>query len=57
MKDHAEIGNWSIMTNLDIIFYVVVSRYRFVKIGDSPQYPAEFRNGQLTAELRRKKIS
>ena len=57
MKDHAEIGNWSIMTNLDMIFYVVVSRYRFVKIGNSPQYPAEFRNGQLTAELGRKKIS
>ena len=35
------------MINLDMIFYVVVSLNRFVKIWNSPQSPAEFRNGQL----------
>ena len=38
------------MTNLNMIFHVVVSVvsvYRFVKIWNSPQFPAEFRNGQL----------
>ena len=34
------------MTNLNMIFHVVVSVYRFVKIWNSPQFPAEFRNGQ-----------
>ena len=34
------------MTNLDMILYVLASLYRFVKIGKSPQFPAEFRNGQ-----------
>ena len=32
------------MTNLDMIFHVVVSVYRLVKIWNSPQFPAEFRN-------------
>ena len=35
------------MTNLNMIFYVVVLVYRFVKIWNSPQFPAEFRNDQL----------
>ena len=34
------------MTNLNIIFHVVVSGYRFAKIWNSLQFPAEFRNGQ-----------
>ena len=33
------------MTNLNMIFYVMVSDYRLVKIWNSPQVPAEFRNG------------
>ena len=36
------------MSNLNISFHVVVSVYRFVKIWNSPQFPAEFRNGQLS---------
>ena len=35
------------MTNLNMIFHVVVSVYRLVKIWISPQFPAEFPNGQL----------
>ena len=34
------------MTNLKVIFYVVVSAYQFVKILKVVQFPAEFRNGQ-----------
>ena len=34
------------VTNLNMIFHVVVSLYRLVKIWNSPQSPAEFRNGQ-----------
>ena len=34
------------MTNLNMIFHVVVSVYRLVEIWNSPQFPAEFRNGQ-----------
>ena len=34
------------MTNLNMVFHVVVLVYRFVKIWNSPQCPAEFRNGQ-----------
>ena len=33
------------MTNLNMIFHVVVSVYRFVKIWNSPQFLAEFRSG------------
>ena len=33
------------MTSLDMIFHVVVSVYRSLKIWNSPQFPAEFRNG------------
>ena len=33
------------MTNLNMIFYVMVSDYRLVKIWNSPQFPSEFRNG------------
>ena len=32
------------MTNLNMIFYLVVSVYRLVKIWNSPQFPDEFRN-------------
>ena len=35
------------MTNLNMIFHVVVSVYRLVKIWNSPQFPDEFRNGQI----------
>ena len=35
------------MTNLNMIFHVVVSVYRLVKIWNSPQFPDEFRNGQF----------
>ena len=34
------------MINLNMIFLVVVSNYRLVKIWNSPQFPAEFRNNQ-----------
>ena len=40
------------MTNLNMIFHVVVSDYRLVKIWNSPQVPAELRNGQYP-ELQR----
>ena len=33
--------------NLDMIFHVMVSVYWLVKIWNSPQFPAEFRNGLL----------
>ena len=33
------------MTNLNMIFHVVMSVYQLVKIRNSPQFPAEFRNG------------
>ena len=36
------------MTNLNMIFHVVLSDYRLVKIRNSPQFPDEFRNGLLT---------
>ena len=35
------------MINLDMIVHVVVSVYRLLKICNSPQFPAEFRNGLL----------
>ena len=34
------------MNNLNMIFHVVVSVYWLVKIWNSPQSPAEFRNSQ-----------
>ena len=40
------------MTNLNMIFHVVVSVYRLVKIWNSPQFPAE-RNGQCIKDLSR----
>ena len=40
------------MTNLNMIFHVVVSVYRLVKIRNSPQFPDEFRNGLLFDRLR-----
>ena len=36
------------LINLDMIFHVVVSVYRLIKIWNSPQFPVEFRNGLLT---------
>ena len=36
------------ITNLNMIFHVVVSVYRLLKIWNSPQFPDEFRNGQLS---------
>ena len=41
------------MTVLYMIFHVMVSVYRFVKIWNLPQFPAIFRNG-LSPEFRRK---
>ena len=35
------------MTNLNMIFHVVVSGYRLIKIWNSLQFPTEFQNGQL----------
>ena len=35
------------MTNLNMIFHVVVSVYWLVKTWNSPQFPAAFRKGQL----------
>ena len=35
------------LCNLNVIFHVVVSVYRLVKIWNSPQFPAEFRNGHI----------
>ena len=40
------------MTNLNMIFHVVVSVYRLVKIRNSPQFPDEFRNGLFVPMLR-----
>ena len=40
------------MTNLSMTFYVVGSVYRLVKIWNSPQFPAEFRNGLMRHRLR-----
>ena len=40
------------MTNLNMIFHVVVSVYRLVKILNSPQSPTEFRNGQCRVKKR-----
>ena len=37
------------MTNLNMIFHVVVPVYRLVKIWNLPQFPDEFRNGQFAA--------
>ena len=41
------------MINLDMIFHVVVSVYRLVKIWNSPQFPVVFRNG-LCSETNQK---
>ena len=35
------------MTNLNMIFHVVVSVYQLVKIWNSPKFPDEFRNCEL----------
>ena len=39
------------MTNLNVIFRVVASVYRLITIGNSPQFPVEFRNGLLWSKL------
>ena len=39
------------MANLNMVFHVVVSVYRLVKIWNSPQFLPEFRNGQLLNNL------
>ena len=36
------------MTNLDMIFYMVVSIYKLDQICNSSQSPAQFQSGQLT---------
>ena len=40
------------MINLNVIFHMVGSVYRLVKIRNSPQFPVEFRNGLLRAAFR-----
>ena len=45
---HPKIIMLGQMINLDMIFHVVVSVYRLVKIWNSPQVPVEFRNGLIT---------
>ena len=35
------------MTNLNVIFHVVVSIYQLVAVWNSPQFPVEFRNGLM----------
>ena len=37
--------------NLNMIFHVVISVYRLIKIWNSPQFPAEFRNSQWVNEI------
>ena len=39
------------MTNLNMIFHVLVSVYRLVKIWNSPQFPDEFRNSLVKHHL------
>ena len=39
------------MTNLNRIFHMVGSVYRLIKIWKSPQFPVEFRNGQLKLRI------
>ena len=39
------------MINLNMIFHLVVSVYRLVKIWNSPQFPDEFRNRQLIYDI------
>ena len=41
------------MTNLNMIFYVIKSVYRFVKIWNSPQFPVEFRNGLFVLKIQK----
>ena len=49
------LGQMTNLCNLNMIFHVLVSHYRFVKIWNSPQFPAEFRNGQLVSTFKRYK--
>ena len=35
------------MTNLNMIFFMVVSIYKFDQICNSPMFPAQFQGGQL----------
>ena len=42
---HPKNMKLSQMTNLNMIFHVVVSDYRLVKIWNSPRLPDEFQNG------------
>ena len=41
------------MTNLNVIFHMVGSVYRLVTIRNSPQFPVEFRNGQVSDDIPR----
>ena len=41
------------MINFNMTFRVVVPVYRFVKIWNSPQFPAEFQNGQWSLQFLR----
>ena len=44
---HPKSSTLGQMNNLSMIFSVVVSVYRLVKISNSSQFPAEFRNGDF----------
>ena len=45
VSDHPKSIILGQMTNLNMIFHVVVLVHRFVKISSSSQFPAEFWNG------------
>ena len=39
------------MLTVNVIFHVLVSAYRLVKIWNSPQFPGQFRNGQYSISI------
>ena len=45
------------MTNLNMVFYVVMPVNRFVKIWNSTQSPDEFRNGQFDQNFRKFRLN
>ena len=49
------LGEMTNLWYLNMIFHVLESVYRFVKIWNSPQFPVEFRNGQLVSTFKRYK--
>ena len=45
VSDHPKSIKLGQMTNLNMIFHMVVPVYLLVKIGNSPQFPVQFWNG------------